>query len=165
MSEAYALQQVTTAKVNRVNPLRKDGMEERKNFRLEHELRLIFRTMGVFGIYHTPKRWLSDDKTTWVYRLHLPHKFYCLVMSLLLWFNVLRMLYDIIKTPYLNPTQLCYEAFFVECALNSTIWYYICSTDRLPDCIQFWHEYCQSSKDSKNLGISLVLTGSGDVCA
>ena len=155
MSEVHALRQVTTVKVNRVNPLRKDSMEVKKNFRLAHELRPILRTMGVFGIYHTPKRWLGDDKSTWRYRLHLLHKCYCLVMQLLLWFNVVRMLYDILKTPHLDPVQLSYEAFFVECALNSTIWYYICSTDRLPDCIQFWQEYCQSSKDSKNLGISL----------
>ena len=126
---------------------------------LRRELKPFLRAMGVFGMYHTPKRWL-EETPTWKTRLHYLHKCYCLAMQFLLWFNVIRTLTaiwitDNLADPLSISARLTTASWLLVCSISGSVWFYICCTDKLPKMVQFWQEFCQSSDDSTTLGISL----------
>ena len=134
-------------------------LQPKSNISLLHELQPIFNMMSVFELYHTPKRWIKSSESNWYLFVRHLHKYYCVFMQLLLWFNVVRTIAGIWIGNEVNAQwtsmRLTAAAWLLVCAISSSIWYYICNTNQLPNLVDFWQRYCQSSKDSNTLGISL----------
>ncbi len=134
---------------------------------LAHEMRFLFRIMGVVGLYHTPKGWRDHNSSTLSNFLHLLHKFYCILTQLMVWFNAIRRLVGVFVGDEVTMAQTEFTAlkfvislFFTQAAINSSIFFYICSCGHLSKCINFWQMCCQTSRsDDNNLtNISLSRT-------
>ena len=59
--------------------------KEREDVNLVYECRHIFRVMGMFGLYHTPKLWRIKDLVKWNKAFYKCHKIYCFLVQILQW--------------------------------------------------------------------------------
>ena len=133
-----------------------------ENFDLAYEFRHIFRVMGVFGLYHTPKRWrMKSDQRSWKIALYKLLKIYCLLIQISQWFNVIRIGVGIwiFEEGSMDTNAVVLKVavgiWCLQCAANSSIWYCLCCTDKLPNIFEFWQKYCQSPQESSEFGTRL----------
>ncbi len=137
-----------------------------KGINLAHEMRYLFRAMGVVGMYHTPKGWRDPNSSTLSNSLHRLHKLYCILTQIFVWSNAIRMLvgifaFDDVTVSGTNYTvsNLIVWLYYLQAAVNVSIFYYICSSDCLAKCIGFWQMYCELSHSDKTASsISLSRT-------
>ena len=136
--------------------------KEREDVDLVHEFRHIFRLMGVFGLYHTPKLWrIKNSRSTWNKNLYKCHQMYCFLVQILQWFGVIRFVISFWtgeKTTLDSSLVVLKVTICIWClqsAVNSTVWYYLCCSDKLPNIFDFWQKNCQSSPASREFGTSL----------
>ena len=138
-----------------------------KGINLAHEMRYLFRAMGVVGMYHTPKGWLEPTSSTLSNSLHLLHKFYCILMQIYVWSDAIRMSIGVFNgddvtvsgTNYYTLSNLIVWLYYLQAAVNVNIFYYICSSDCLAKCIDYWQTYCELSHSDKTASsISLSST-------
>ena len=136
--------------------------EKLKDVDLVYELRHLFRVMGVFGLYHTPKRWRAkNSQSSYNKAFYKFHRFYCFLVQLLQWLTVLRYIVSfwvgdestLDSSTIVLKTTLC--IWCLQVAVNSTIWYCLCCSDKLPNVFDFWQKNCQSSPASREFGTNL----------
>ncbi len=123
---------------------------------LENEFRLIFRTMAAFGLYFTPKTWCKDADGSSISSGTLLQRMYCHFIQLLLFGSTVRSVTGIwyVEQRFV-AMQLVQSMWLFLCAINSFIWYYICTTDKLPALFDLWQTHCQSSHESQHFETSL----------
>ena len=137
--------------------------EKAEDFNLERELRLLHRTMAVFGMYFAPKtpgssRGLRDVITRYSQQL------YCIVIQVLLWLNGFRLIIsfwfgdELCLDPKFTPIKIMMCAWCFQCALNNSIWYHLCSTRKLHHLFRYWQERCQSSNASRMMGTCMEVS-------
>ena len=117
---------------------------------LKHELRYVLRLMAAFGLYYPPNKWRKSGKC-----FQRTQRIYCLLIQLLLWLNVLKTITGLWVVDKIMAMQITMCAWWFLCAANSSIWFYICSTDKLPNIVNLWQTHCQSSTDSHTFGTSV----------
>ncbi|XP_072016931.1 uncharacterized protein [Amphiura filiformis] len=140
-----------------------DFMDKNEDdFSLAHELRHFFRMMGIFGLYYTPKSWQKRSCTSnWNLFLYKMHQTYCFLIQLILWLNCIRIIVgfwvgDEASLQYkFIALKITFSIWNFQSAVNATIWYCLCATDKLPNIIDMWQTYCQSSYSSQLFGTSL----------
>lgn len=129
-----------------VNKIGTKPVQKNNDVTLKHELRYVFWVMGVFGLYHTPKAWREKSSVA----VYYAHQFYCIFIQLLLWLNGIRM---VVGFWYGDESFLAIKitvgAWYFECAFNSSIWYWICRTNKMPYIMNLWQSRCQSSPESR----------------
>lgn len=124
---------------------------------LASELKPLFRTMSIFGLYHTPKRWQESRTSSKAKLLYSFQKFYCVLIQIVLWLQAFRMIISLWvgDEPSLDPKWTTLEfiggLYFLQCAINSTLWFYICCTDQLPNAVSYWEKFCHSSRLTNNM--------------
>ena len=124
----------------------KTDNKRNKEVTLKHELRYVFWAMGVFGLYHTPKAWRERSSFT----VYYAHKFYCLIIQLLLWLNGIRMVVGLwFGDESFFAMKITVGAWYFQCAFNASIWYWICRTNKMPFIMNLWQSCCQSSPESR----------------
>ena len=125
------------------------NVDDNGDFNLAHELRHIFRALGVFGMYCTPEAWIKPDSSGACFR-HYAQCFYCWFVQLLLWFNAIR---SIAASWYiedrLQAMNIMASAWHVQSAAYCSTWYYIICTDKLPKIIDLWQSICQFSEEGR----------------
>ena len=162
MEQNYALPyQVATKpmkeQARKSNPVNSnaDGMGD---FNLAHELRHIFRALGVFGMYRTPEAWIKADSSGARFRQYA-QRFYCWFVQLLLWFNGIR---SVAASWYiedrLQAMNIMVSAWHLQSAAYCSTWYHIICTDKLPKILDLWQCICQSSEEGRVYGTSVQIT-------
>ena len=133
---------------------------EKDDFCLQFELRHLFRTMAVFGLHHPLKAPKCFNSCIQAFTTYV-QKGYCILIQIILWLNVIRLVVSfwIGDAASLNPdlfaVKLLMCVWSLQCAVNSTIWYFLCCSRKLQDLMQFWQTNCQSSIASYVLGTSI----------
>ena len=129
---------------------------------LADTLKPIFRTMSIFGMFHTPKRWQKScisSETRWLNSLQ---KFYCVLIQVLLWLQAFRMIISVWvgDEPSLDPKWTVLEficgLYFLQGAINCSLWFYICCTDQLPNIVNYWEEFCHNNIFNLPLDVSWI---------
>ena len=137
------------------------NVDDNEDFNLAHELRHIFRALGVFGMYCTPAAWIKADSRMSQgvrFRQFLQH-IYCWFVQLLLWFNGIRFVAGSWYTEdRLQAMNIMISAWNLQSAAYCSTWYYIICTNKLPEILDLWQSICQSSKEGKAYGTSVKLT-------
>ena len=122
-------------------------------FNLKYELRFVLRTMALFGLCFTPKKW---QKSGALGKLYYPaHRVYCLAIIVLYIFSAVKLVVGIVLYNNVMALQITFAAWFSLSAINASIWYFICSKDDLPKIVNLWQNSCQSSRQSKLLRTSV----------
>ena len=132
-----------------------DGNED---FNLAHELRHIFRALGVFGMYCTPSAWIKADSRGARFRQHMQH-IYCWFVQLLLWFNGIRCVAGSwYVEDRLQAMNIVVCSWNLQSAAYCSTWYYIICTNKLPNILDLWQCICQSTEEGRVYGTSVERT-------
>lgn len=132
------------------------------NLDLCYEFRHLFRVMGIFGLYHTPKSWrIKSDQSLWKPAVYSLQRVYCFMMQISQWFNVIRIIVGIwlVEDGIMDTSEVVLKVatgiWSLQCAINSCIWYCLCCTDKLPSIFEFWQQHCQTAQASREFGTRL----------
>ena len=155
--------EISTVNMDEISiPKSPQNNEKLKDVDLVYELRHIFRVMGVFGLYHTPKRWrIKSKQFSCSAALYKFHRVYCFLVQILQWLSVIRYIVSIWvgEESTLDSSKIVLKItlclWCLQTAVNSTIWYCLCCSDKLPTIFDFWQKNCQSSPASREFGTSL----------
>ncbi len=160
MANIHALQDFVTVEISPVCTVSNGNLGETAslaknddfNVNLRKEFRPIFRTMAVFGLYYTPRSWHTEDANDGSGNPYaiLLQRLYCHVIQILIFFNAVKSTIGLFYVePRLFAMQITATVWWLLCAINCLVWYYICSTDKLPALFDLWQTHCQSSPKSR----------------